>query len=141
MAKFLLELPDDEIKQFQTLGVNTDKMIEEMTQAGAKVVMENVKAKMPRKLFEALGEDNIILSRTYKTPSDGAYNTQVMITGYFTNRHGVKTPAPLVANMFEFGSSKKEHYPRQRFFRISFKKKPIEDAMQKVQDKYIKGGS
>jgi hypothetical protein len=61
-----------------------------------------------------------------------------MIVGYFTNKDGDTTPAPLVANMFEYGSSSRK-YPKQPFFRQSFNKGQIEKAMLRVQDKYIKG--
>ena len=62
-----------------------------------------------------------------------------MISGYFTNRDGEITPAPLVANMFEYGSSKRK-YPKQPFFRQSFNAAQITKAMLKVQEKYIKEG-
>ena len=65
-------------------------------------------------------------------------NCQAMIVGYFTNRNGERVPAPLVANMFEYGSSTRK-YPKQPFFRQSFNKGEIEKAMLRVQEKYIKG--
>lgn len=139
MARFVGGLPDEIIKEFTKLEVNTDKMLGEMVQAGAEVAKANVKAKMPQALREGLTDDNIILTKVYKTPSDDGINCQAMISGYFTNRDGVTTPAPLVANMFEYGSSKRE-YPKHPFFRQSFNKGQIEKAMLKVQEKYIKEG-
>ena len=139
MAKFTEILPTELIKQFETLELNTEKMLGEMVEEGAKVAEQNIIAKMPRALREGLGSDNIITSRVYKTPSDDGINCQAMISGYFKNRDGKETPAPLVANMFEYGSSKKE-YPRRPFFRSSFNKSQIETAMLKVQEKYIKEG-
>lgn len=139
MARFVGGLPDEIIKQLTKLEVNTDKMLGEMVQAGAEVAKANVKAKMPQALREGLTDDNIILTKVYKTPSDDGINCQAMISGYFTNRDGVTTPAPLVANMFEYGSSKRE-YPKHPFFRQSFNKGQIEKAMLKVQEKYIKEG-
>ena len=59
--------------------------------------------------------------------------------GYFTNEDGKQTPAPLVANMFEYGS-KDRKYPKHPFFRKSFRKAQIEKAMLDVQKKYIKEG-
>lgn len=138
MARFDSILPTDLIKQFETLELNTEKMIGEMVEAGAEVAEQNIIAKMPRALYEGLGSDNIILSRVYKTPSDDGINCQAMIVGYFTNKDGETTPAPLVANMFEYGSSSRK-YPKQPFFRQSFNKGQIEKAMLRVQDKYIKG--
>jgi hypothetical protein len=138
MAKFTEILPTDLIKQFETLELNTEKMIGEMVSEGAKIARENIEAKMPRELYEALGSDNIIVSRVYKTPSDDGINCQAMIVGYFTNRNGERIPAPLVANMFEYGSSNRK-YPKKPFFRQSFNKAQIEKVMLRVQEKYIKG--
>jgi hypothetical protein len=112
-------------------------MLGEMVTAGAEVARANVWAKMPKSFAAALSFNNVILTRVYKTPSDDGINCQAMISGYFMNKDGKETPAPLVANMFEYGSSKKE-YPRKPFFRSSFNKSQIEAAMLKVQDKYIK---
>ena len=139
MANFYLKLPDEEIKRFERLGVNTGKMLEDMTQAGARVVCDIVRAKIPKGLAKSLSDDNLGVTAPYRTPSDDGVNTQVMITGYFTNRYGKKTPAPLVANMFEYGSSSNPNYPRERFFRIAFKPEPIRKAMLEVQDKYLRG--
>jgi hypothetical protein len=137
MARFSGGLPTDLIKTFESLGINTDKMLGDMVEAGAEVALKNVKAKMPRALREGLTDKNIRLTRVYKTPSDDGINCQAMIDGYFTNRNGERTPAPLVANLFEYGRSTSP-YPKQPFFRSSFNKKQIETAMFKVQDKYIK---
>ena len=139
MARFVGGLPDDIIKEFTKLEVNTEKMLGEMVKAGAEVARTNVKAKMPQALREALTDDNIILTKVYKTPSDDGINCQAMISGYFTNKDGKVTPAPLVANLFEYGRSTSP-YPKQPFFRQSFNKSQIEKAMLKVQEKYIKEG-
>ena len=56
-----------------------------------------------------------------------------MFYGY--NDEGV--PIPLIAQAREYGTSRGE--AKKPFFRKSFKKADIEQAMQKVQDKYIKG--
>lgn len=139
MAQFVGGLPDDLIKLFTELEINTEQMLGEMVQAGAEVARANVWAKMPRAFADSLSFDNVILTKVYKTPSDDGINCQAMISGYFINKDGKETPAPLVANMFEYGSSKKE-YPRRPFFRSSFNKSQIETAMLKVQEKYIKEG-
>ena len=138
MAKFTGELPTELIKQFETLELNTEKMLGEMVETGAEVARQNIEAKMPSALRESLGSDNIIVSKVYKTPSDDGINCQAMIVGYFTNRNGERIPAPLVANVFEYGRSNSP-YPKQPFFRRSFNKGQIEKAMLRVQEKYIKG--
>ena len=137
MAKFVGGMDTELLKMFETLEKDTDKMISDMVTAGAEVVKTNVNAKMPRQL-KAVIENNVKITKVYKTPSDGGTNCQVMISGYFINSRGVVTPAPLVANLFEYGRSGSP-YPKQPFFRSSFKKKQIETAMLKVLDKYIKG--
>lgn len=138
MAKFTGSLPTELIKQFEYLELNTEKMLGEMVEEGAKIARENIEAKMPRAFREALGSDNIIVSRVYKTPSDDGINCQAMIVGYFTNKNGERIPAPLVANVFEYGRSNSP-FPKQPFFRQSFNKGQIEKAMLRVQEKYIKG--
>lgn len=139
MARFEGGLPTDLIKLFTELEINTEEMLSEMVEAGANVALKNVCAKMPRTLRAGLIQSGeaIKLTRVYKTPSDDGINCQVIITGYFINRYGEKTPAPLVANLFEYGRSTSP-YPKQPFFRASFNKGQIEKAMIKVQEKYIK---
>lgn len=137
MASYRAELPRDLISQFQNLEANSPEMLGEMVKAGANVALSNIRAKMPQALREGLTDNNIGLTRVYRTPSDDGINCEAMIFGYFKNRNGVETPAPLVANMFEYGSSKR-NYPRQPFFRSSFNKSQITAAMLRVQEKYIK---
>lgn len=47
MAKFKAELPNDLIKQLGRLEKDTEKMLAEMTEAGAEVVLGNIKANVP----------------------------------------------------------------------------------------------
>ena len=138
MAKFQNALPTDLIKEFESLNMNTEKMLGEMTKAGAETVYSNVKANAPSEVKDSELMEHLKVSKTYKTPTDGGINNKVLFSGYFTNRNGKKTPVELVLNMFEYGSSKR-NYPKRPFFRKSFRKKQIESAMLKVQDKYIKG--
>ena len=138
MAKYKMELPTELMKSFQYLDENTEKMLGEMCQAGAEVVKETAWMNMPKGLRDAISlSNNLITSRVYKTPSDDGINVQCMIVGYFTNEDGKQTPAPLVANMFEYGSRKRK-YPKHPFFRKSFRKAQIERAMMEIQKKYIK---
>ena len=138
MAKFKMELPTELMATFKYLDDNTEKMLGEMCQAGAEVVKENAFMNMPKGLRDAISVNkNLVTSRVYKTPSDDGINVQCMIVGYFTNENGKQTPAPLVANMFEYGSAQRK-YPKHPFFRKSFRKAQIEKAMLDVQNKYIK---
>ena len=138
MAKFHSELPNDLIKVFEDLETNCDDMFGEMCMAGAEVVYSKVKANMG-KVFESTKslEKGLKITRVYKTPSDDGINVHVGFYGY--NDEGV--PIPLIAQAREYGTSRdgKEIEKKKPFFRKSFNKKAIEEAMQKVQDKYIKG--
>lgn len=134
MARFNEELPNDLIKMFQNLDEDSEKIIGEMTKAGAEKVYKNVLKNMP----ESFQSSNIMkclkITKVYKTPSDDGINTKVGFYGYFKNKRGVETPAPLVANVFEYGTSKQKKKP---FLRKSFRKSEIEVEMKRVQDKYL----
>lgn len=132
MAKFELELPNDILKDFEKIYGNTDKIFGEMTKAGAEVVEKNVKANVPESFKKSKIMKCLKVTKTYKTKTDDGINNKVAFYGYFINRNGVKTPAPLVANVFEYGSSKVTKKP---FMRKSFKKKQIEKAMLEAQKK------
>lgn len=138
MAKFKAELPNDIIKQVSSLDKNTDKMLSEMTEAGAKVVYDNIKTSVPSSWYSSNIMKCLKITKTYKTPSDDGVNTKVAFYGYFKNRNGERIPAPLVANVTEYGR-RNSPYPKKPFMRKSFNKGKINKAMQAVQDKYIKG--
>lgn len=138
MAKFAADIDDSVLKDISYIDKQFDHIFGGMTKAGAEVVYKNVISALPEALRSSGFAKNVKLSRVYKTPSDDGINTKVMITGYFKNKDGRKTPAPLVANMFEYGSDKK-NYPKQPFFRKSFKKSQIMKAMEEEQKK-LSGG-
>ena len=152
MARFKAELPNDIIKQVESLEKNTHKMLGEMTRAGAETVLSQVKATAPVGLGKYAK-----LTRTYDTPSDGAVNTKVYFSGYlpftpprtkfirgnggrnnriYTTSKGI--PVDFLANVFEYGRSTSP-FPKKPFFRRAFNKGKITKAMQSVQDKYIRG--
>lgn len=137
MANFVGGLPTDLIKKFEQLEIDTNKMLSDMVKAGADVVRNNVNGKMPRELKKVV-DSGAKVSKVYKTPTDDGINQQVVISGYFVNRWKQVTPAPLVANLFEYGRSGAS-YPKKSFFRASFNQTQIEQAMLKEQEKYIKG--
>jgi hypothetical protein len=139
LARFKAELPNDIIKQFEGVEKNTDAMLAEMTEAGAKIVLANIKANVPSSWHSSNIMKCLKVSRTYKTPTDDGVNTKVAFYGYFKNKNGEIIPAPLVANVTEYGRSNSP-YPKQPFLRKSFKKADIERAMQAVQEKYIPKG-
>lgn len=117
---------------------NFDKIFGGMTKAGADMVYETVMENLPSSFKDSNIRNCFGVTKTYKTPTDDGINNKVYYAGYFYNKRNVKTPAPLVINMFEYGSSKRE-YPKQPFFRKSFKKAQIKKVMQETQKK-LSGG-
>lgn len=136
MARFDMQLPKDIMKDIEFINNNSDKIFGEMVTAGGNEVIKNVKTNIPKSFANSGIMNCLKITRVYKTPTDDGINTKVMFSGYFTNKNGVKTPAPLVANVFEYGSSK---FTKRPFFRKSFKKAQIEQAMIKAQKEYSKG--
>ena len=154
MAKFELEVPKEIIDQVKELEFNTTKMMEEMTRAGAKTVEHNIKNNIKRS-FNNYNEllKHLKITKTYKTLSDGAINTKVAFYGYYktnkkfklnkNSKNGRKNtyeyngiPIPLIINAREYGSSHGEK--KRPFIRPSFNKKQVNEAMLKIQEKYIK---
>ena len=143
MARWHSELPNDLIKEFEEVEKDCTKMFGEMVEAGARAVQKNVLNNL-KKAFENTEklEQGLRITKVYKTPSDGGVNVFVGFYGYVPNspktkRHPYGTPIPLIAMAREYGTSSGER--KKPFMRQSFKKKEIEQAMQQVQDKYIKG--
>ena len=142
MARFNAELPNDLIKVFDELETNAPEMMGEMCKAGATVVYDKVVANLGRAFKRtATLLKGLKITKIYKTPSDGGINVHVGFYGYDpeskpTKRHPKGTPIPLIAMAREYGTSSGEQ--KKPFFRKSFAKKDIEQAMLKVQSRYIK---
>lgn len=134
MAQFIMELPNDIIADFRKIYDNYDEIVGEMTKAGAEVVYNNVLANVPNGIRDSKMMGNLKITRTYKTPSDEGINTKVGFFGYFKNENNQIVPAPLVANVFEYGRSNAP-FPKQPFFRKSFRNAQIKSAMLDAQRK------
>lgn len=134
MAKFSMELPTEIMKDFEKVYGNTEEIFGEMVKAGAKVAESNVRANLPEGIRKSAMMNNLVMTDVYKTPSDDGINCKVMFSGYFTNENGQTVPAPLVANVFEYGRSNAP-FPKQPFMRNSFRKSDIEKAMLEAQKK------
>lgn len=140
MAKMNIVLPDEVIEDFKKIYNNSEKIFGEMTKAGAKVVISNIRANAPEGIKkEPQIMNRLKLSKVYKTPSDDGINTKVAFyyqekDGYFINRNGQKEPIDLVLKVFEFGRSNAP-FPKQPFLRTSFRKNQIEQAMLLAQKK------
>lgn len=134
MARFDFELPTEIMKDFQKVYKDADKIFGEMTKAGAEVVESNIRANVPQSIRNSKMMNCLKITKVYKTPSDDGINTKVGFYGYFQNEDGKTVPAPLVANVFEYGRSNLP-FTKQPFMRKSFKKGEIEQAMLKAQKK------
>ena len=151
MAKFEMQLPTSIMKDFEKIYKDSEKIFGEMTKAGAEVVAKNMQNNAPSDI-----KPFVKLTKTYKTPSDDGINTKVYVSGYipFSNpnrsyfsRSGGSgktyatakgVPVDFLANLYEYGRSTSP-FPKHPFFRKSFKKGEIEDAMLKKQ-KELSGG-
>ena len=138
MAKFEMELPTEIMKDFEKIYKDSEKIFGEMTKAGAEVVYKNVQANVPQSIRQSKMMNCLKITKVYKTPTDDGINTKVGFYGYFENKDGKTLPAPLVANVFEYGRSDAP-FPKKPFMRKSFKKNEIEQAMLKAQ-KRASGG-
>ena len=133
MAGFSLELPTEVMSSIRELNSNAGYMFEEMTQAGAKVVYDNIRNNMKRsfKTTRSL-EKGLKITKTYRTKVDDAVNTKVGFYGYDEN----KVPIPLKALAREYGKSRGEK--KKPFMRKAFKTEAtITNAMLKVQERYV----
>lgn len=138
MARFNLELPVEIMKDIQKIDTNYKEIFGGMTKAGAEVVYSNIVANVPDGMRKSNIMNTLKISRVYDTPSDDGINTKVLFAGYFVNEDGKTVPAPLVANVFEYGRSNAP-FPKQPFLRKSFRKGQIEKAMLDAQ-KRLSGG-
>lgn len=143
MAKMELELPTEVLKDIEYIYKNAKGIFGEMTTAGAKVAYENIVRNAPAGMQQSAELMGCLkLTRVYETPTDNGINTKVLFSGYFTNENGVKTPAPLVANIFEYGRSDEALHggvQKQPFLRRSFNKNQITRAMLEAQKKASRG--
>lgn len=136
MAKVKVDLPNEIIQQLKKLDQDTPKMMKAMVEAGAETVLSRMKAGAPAGMQGSPIMGCLGTTRPYETPSDDAINMKVGFSGYFTNEDGVRTPAPLVANVFEYGRSSSP-FPKQPFMRKSFNKAAITKAMEAVEKQYL----
>lgn len=137
MAQFKFDLDNEVEKELKKLNKNVPDMMSAMVTAGAEVVLNNIKANAPEgikksSMMKCLGTTR----KAFRTPSDDSINMKVGFAGYFKNENGETVPAPLVANVFEYGRSTSK-FPKQPFIRKSFKRAAIQKAMEKEQKKYL----
>ena len=130
MAKFEMVLPTEVMKDFEKIYGSTYEIFGKMTDAGADVVLSNLHTNVPASFKGSKIMGCLKKTRVYRTPSDDGVNTKVGFYGYFENHLGRIVPAPLVAKVFEYGSSRVDKRP---FLRKSFNAEAIEEAMLRAQ--------
>ena len=136
MAKAKFEIPKELIAQMKKLEQDTPEMMKSMVEAGAETVLERIRSNAPAGMKSSQIMNCLCTTRPYEAPSDDSINVKVGFAGYFINEDGKRTPAPLVANIFEYGRSN-EPFPKQPFIRKSFNKAAITKAMEAAQKRYI----
>jgi hypothetical protein len=141
VAKFKAELPNDLMKVFEDLETNSSIMMGEMCKAGAAVVYDKVVSGLGKafKRTDTLLK-GLKVTKVYETSSDDGINVHIGFYGYdaesASKAYPKGKPIPLIAMAREYGTSSGEK--KKPFFRKSFAKKEIEQAMMEVQNRYIK---
>ena len=146
MAKFTLELPFAIIDDIEFLDKNTERIFGSATKAGAEVVMNEIRSRLPDPSFA----DHLKITRVYRTPTDGGINTKVYLSGYLPfsdknrkyfarrGKQGGKVyktdkgvPVEFLGILYEYGRPNGNKWPKKPFLRKSFgQKQKIEKAMQ-----------
>lgn len=134
MAKFEEAIPYTIMKEFEDLYRESPEMFSEVLKTGGKVAYETVKANAPSSFKGSDIMRKLKMTKVYRTPSDGAINIKVGFYGYFVNHNKRITPAPLVANVFEYGSTK---FQKRPFFRKSMRSRLIIIAMLKKEHELL----
>ena len=83
MAKFVMQLPTEILKDIEYINGNSDKIFGEMTQAGAEVTLNNIRTNIPKGFADSNIMNCLKVTRVYKTPTDQGINTKVGFFGYF----------------------------------------------------------
>lgn len=132
MARFQMQLPTEIMADIERVNGDSDKIFKSMVRVGAETVLAKVRSNLPAGIANSSMAKCVKITRPYNAPSYDGFGCKVMVDGYFVNREKKLTPAPLVANMFEYGSSSRK-YPKQPFFRRCFSAAAIRQVMLQEQ--------
>lgn len=135
MANFDAAIPYAIMKEFDDLYRESPEMYSEVLKAGGQTAYDLVVGNAPPSLRSSNIMHNLKMTKVYRTPSDEAINIKVGFYGYFVNHLGKSTPAPLVANLFEYGSS---NIQKQPFFRKSMRSRLIISQMMNKEVELLK---
>lgn len=132
MASFVFSVDNQIMRDIERIYKDSDKIFGSMTKVGAETVRRKVRKNAPASFKKSRIINHLKVTKTYRSPSDGGINNKVGFYGYFINHRGRKTPAPLVAKVFEYG---KTNFLKRPFFRKSFDRKEIYKVMMEQQRK------
>ena len=139
MARFKQELPNEIIKEIEERSIKAEDIFGELCNSGADVVIQNVRNNMSKSFKSTRSlEKGLKKTKVYKTKSDDGINVKVGFYGYDgvpTKKYPKGTPIPLKVMAREYGTSRGE--AKKPFFRKSFKKDDIENAMKSKQKELI----
>ena len=162
MAKFVMELPNDILKDVEFVQKNAISIFGEMTQAGAQVAKDAMAQGAQKAFYPDTARkmnEHLVITKVYNTRRDKAINTKVAYYGYIPKENGKPfkirgkpepkgVPAPFLAALREYGGSlgnmpdqfKKYWQAKVPFIRPAFANSaPIEKAMLKKQKELSKG--
>ena len=132
MASFVFSVDNQTMRDIERIYKDSDKIFGSMTKVGAETVRRKVRKNVPVSFKKSRIMNHLKVTKTYRSPSDGGINNKIGFYGYFINHRGRKTPAPLVAKVFEYG---KTNFLKRPFFRKSFDRKEIYKVMMEQQRK------
>lgn len=162
MAKFVMDLPTDILKDVEFIETNAYQIFGEMTQAGAQVAKDAMAQGAQKAFYPETARkmnEKLKITKVYNTKRDKAINTKVAYYGYIPKVNGMVfkirgyespkgVPAPFLAALREYGGSlgnmpwqfKKYWQAKVPFIRPAFANSaPIEKAMLKKQKELSKG--
>lgn len=127
-------LPTRLMEDFDYLYNEYPEILDEVLKAGGKVAYDTVKANAPSSFRGSNIMKKLKMTKVYRTSSDDAVNIKIGFYGYFVNHNKRITPAPLVANVFEYGSTK---FQKRPFFRKSMRNRLIIITMLKKEQELL----
>lgn len=142
MARFEMELPVEIMSELEKRAELSEQMMTEMVTTAAEVVYDEVDKNLARsfKSTDTLRR-HLKITRVYYKDEDDSINIKIAFYGYDvtkkSSRYPKGVPVPLIALAREYGTRSGEK--KKPFFRKAFRRGRIEDAMMRVQQKYIKG--
>ena len=143
MAQFDSEIPLELMREIEQLSEGSAQMMEEMVTAAADVVHQEVESNLSKSFKSTASlRKGLKITKIYHRADDDSINIKIGFYGYDESKKSARypkgKPIPLIALAREYGTSSGE--AKKPFFRRSFKRAKIEQAMMRVQEKYIKGG-